>query len=102
MNSKLLAQGQGKLDSAGLGGTVAGTGAQQKMGRNVAAASDYTDKVLKMSGLEVRGRLMVVPIVLTVLMQLELAFGSSTEYQRGDSVPLFANKACTQNSIASI
>ncbi len=46
-----------------------------------------------MGSFRVRRRLLIVPL-LAMLVQLHQAFGSSTVYQRGDSVPLFANKAC--------
>uniref|UniRef100_A0A7S0N4S3 Transmembrane 9 superfamily member n=1 Tax=Cryptomonas curvata TaxID=233186 RepID=A0A7S0N4S3_9CRYP len=44
-----------------------------------------------MGSLRVRGRLVIVPL-LVLLVQLQQAFGSGIIYQRGDVVPLFANK----------
>jgi hypothetical protein len=46
-----------------------------------------------MSSLKLCGQLLIVPL-LVLLIQVHQAFGSHAVYQRGDSVPLFANKAC--------
>jgi hypothetical protein len=52
-----------------------------------------------MSTVMVCGRSVLVPVlhILAILLCSEIVSGSDTEYQRGDSVPLFANKACFQS-----